>query len=65
MVYPWRRHLDDESSYWLTGARAAAILGISRQRLDQLARANQVPSVRHRDWIRLYRRAQIEVMARR
>lgn len=52
-LYDWHRHLDDESSYWLTGTRATAVLGVSRQRLDQLANADRVPYVLHRDGTRL------------
>jgi hypothetical protein len=38
-VYRWRRTLHDPDSYWVTGARAAELLGISPSRLDQLATA--------------------------
>lgn len=62
-VYAWRAHIDDASSYWVTGERAAAVLGDSRARLNQLATARRVPFVRHQDGTRLYRRAQLELIA--
>lgn len=62
-VYAWRAHIDDASSYWVTGERAAAVLGVSRTRLNQLATARRVPFVRHQDGTRLYRRAQLELIA--
>ncbi len=62
-VYAWRLHLDDVAPYWLTGQRAADILGISRARLNQLATDNRVPFVRHQDGTRLYRRGQLERIA--
>lgn len=62
-VYTWRTHTDDASSYWVTGERAAAVLGVSRGRLSQLANERRVPFVRHQDGTRLYRRAQLELIA--
>lgn len=68
-VWDWRHAGDIGGSEQISNswksALTAAILGISRQRLDQLARADRVPYVRHRDGTRLYRRAQLEVMSRR
>ncbi len=61
-LYPWRQHLHDSSSYWVTGARAARVLGITTGRLNQLAGSQKVPFVRHEDGTRLYRRAQLELM---
>jgi hypothetical protein len=61
-LYPWRHHLHDPSSYWVTGARAAGGLGITIGRLNQLADAQRLPFVRHEDGTRLYRRAQLEDM---
>ena len=61
-LYPWRQHLHDSSSYWVTGARAAGVLGITTGRLNQLADAQRLPFVRHEDGTRLYRRAQLERM---
>lgn len=62
-TYTWRRRVP--GSYWVAGNEAAAILGLSRQRLQQLAVQDRVPYVVHIDGIRLYRRAQLEVLARR
>jgi len=61
-LYPWRQHLHDPSSYWVTGAGAAGVLGITTGRLNQLADAQRLPFVRHEDGTRLYRRAQLECM---
>jgi hypothetical protein len=63
-LYPWRQHLRDPASYWVTGAGAAQVLGVSTGRLNQLADAQRLPFVRHEDGTRLYRRAQLEVMPR-
>lgn len=62
-VYPWRRHVHDRAGYWLTGERAAVVLGVNRARLGQLADRDLVPYVRHVDGTRLYRRAQLEAVA--
>jgi hypothetical protein len=62
-VYSWRLHTDDELPYWVTGQRAADILGVSRARLSQLAVEHRVPFVRHQDGTRLYRREQLEIIA--
>ncbi len=62
-VYPWRRHLDDRESYWVTGQQAADALEISRARLSQLAVANRLTFKRHQDGTRLYRRDDIEAGA--
>jgi hypothetical protein len=61
-LYPWRKHLHDPSSYWVTGAGAADVLGITTSRLNQLADAHRLPFVRHEDGTRLYRREQLEAM---
>jgi hypothetical protein len=63
-VYSWRLHLDDADPYWLTGQRAADTLGLSRARLSQLAAENRIPFVRHQDGTRMYRRSQLELIAR-
>jgi hypothetical protein len=62
-VYSWRLHLDAPDVYWVTGQRAARILGVSRARLGQLAAESRVPFVRHQDGTRLYRRHQLEILA--
>jgi hypothetical protein len=61
-LYPWRRHVRNMRSYWVTGAQAADILGITIGRLDQLSDSHQIPFVRHEDRTRLYRRSQLELM---
>ena len=63
-LYPWRQHLQDSSSYWVTGAGAAHALGVTTGRLNQLADSHRLPFVRHEDGTRLYRRAQLEAMPR-
>ncbi len=60
-LYPWRRHVHDARSYWVTGAQAAEVLGVTVARLDQLSDSHQVPFVRHEDRTRLYRRSQLEL----
>jgi hypothetical protein len=62
-VYPWWRHVHDPASYWVTGGDAAAVLGVNRARVGQLAESGRVPLVRHRDRTRLYRRAQLQTIA--
>ena len=42
-VYRWKLHLDDVEPYWLTGKRAAAVLGVNVTRLNTLARRGFVP----------------------
>jgi hypothetical protein len=61
-LYPWRRHVHDMRSYWVTGAQAADLLGITVGRLDQLSDSHQIPFVRHEDRTRLYRRSQLALM---
>lgn len=60
-LYPWRRHVHDPQSYWVTGAQAADVLGVTVARLDQLSDAHQVPFLRHEDRTRLYRRSELEL----
>ncbi len=55
--------MDDPEPYWLTGQRAADVLGVNRSRLGHLSRADFVPYVVHRDGTRLYRRDLLEVVA--
>lgn len=63
-VYAWRRHLEEPDSYWVTGQRAADVLGVSRSRLGQLAAAHRLAHVRHQDGTRLYRRHRLESQAK-
>jgi len=62
-VYRWRRHVGDTDSYWVTSGDAAAVLGVNRQRVQQLSAADRLPFVMHHDGTRLYRRHQLEVLA--
>lgn len=62
-VYPWRRHLHDEDSYWITTSEAARILGVSRKRVRRLLDRHRLPYVTHCTGVRLMRREQIEALA--
>ncbi len=62
-VYPWRRDLRGDASYWVTGQRASGILGVNVARLNQLANAGRLPFETHEDGTRLYRRDQLRTVA--
>lgn len=63
-IYPRGRHQrGDDRSYWLNCEQAAEVLGLSRQRVQQLLDADRLPHERHRSGSRLMRRAQIELIA--
>jgi len=62
-VYRWRLHLDATKPYWITGKRAAAVLGVNEARLRVLAAKGFVPFATHLDGTRLYRREQLELVA--
>jgi hypothetical protein len=62
-VYPWWDHLDDADSYWITARTARRILGVNHTRLNQLAVRGFIPFEMHADGTRLYRRAQLQVVA--
>ncbi len=62
-TYRFRRHLHDPESYWVTGHRAAAILGVNKNRLNQLAGKGYLPFAVHADGTRLYRREQLMTVA--
>lgn len=62
-LYDWRKHLQTPESYWLTGQRAAEVLGVNTARLKQLAARGFLPHETHHDGTRLYRREQLEVVA--
>lgn len=65
-LYRWGSGQPDNPwSYFVTGQRAADVLGVSRARLGQLALADRIPYVQHPSGRRLYRRGQLEVMSRR
>lgn len=62
-TYRYRRHIYDPESYWVTNERAAAILGVNRARLNQLAASDLIPFELHASGTPLYRRRQLEVVA--
>ena len=61
--YPWRRHLDDPDSYWVTSGGAARILGLSVSQVRRLLDHHRLPVVHHASGVRLMRRTQIETLA--
>jgi len=63
--YPWRRHLHDSDSYWITTAEAARILHESPHQVKRLLNHGQLPHVRHASGVRLMRREQIAALAAR
>jgi hypothetical protein len=62
-AYPWRRHLHDADSYWVTTAETARILQLTPPQVRRLLDRGQLPHVRHVSRVRLMRRAQIEDIA--
>lgn len=62
-VYEHRRHRNDAQSYWVTGQRAADILGVNIARLKQLVAKGFLPFEVHADGTRLYRREQLAIVA--
>lgn len=49
---------------WLNGRQAAQILGVSHNRVSQLAAAEKIPVHRTTSGRRVYRQKQLEVVAR-
>lgn len=62
-TYRHRKHVSDPDFYWVTGKRAADILGVNVARLNQLAAKGFLPFEVHADGTRMYRRRQLEVVA--
>jgi hypothetical protein len=62
-AYPWRAHVHDPDSYWVTVSQAADILGVSIPRVKQLVEKDFLPNVRHRAGVALFRRHQLHVVA--
>jgi hypothetical protein len=62
-TYKHWRHKHDPESYWVTGRRAAAVLGVKVSRLNQLATRGFLPFEVHADGTRLYRREQLLTVA--
>ena len=61
--YPWRSHLDDPESYWVSNTQAREILGVNKERVNQLADKGFLPFATHHDGTRLYRRFQLEIVS--
>jgi hypothetical protein len=61
--YPWRRHVRDPESYWVTASQAAVLLRTSPQRVKQLLDGGRLPFVTHASGVRLMRRQQIRAIA--
>ena len=61
--YPWRAHLRDPDSYWVTVGQAADILGVSDAELRRMLTHRRLPYFTHASGVRLMRRAQIEEIA--
>lgn len=66
-VQRWRRRKpdapDDGVSYWVTAKQAGELLGVGRTRVGQLVESERLPCVRTPRGERLFRRAQVEVIA--
>jgi hypothetical protein len=61
--YPYRKHNHESGSYWVTGQRAADILGVNMARVRQLAHAGLIPAERHADGTFMYRRELLMTVA--
>ena len=61
--YPWRRHLHDPTSYWITTGQAARLLHTSPQHVKRLLDQGRLPHVVHDSGVRLMRRSQVEAFA--
>ena len=61
--YPWRRHLSDPGSYWITTGETARILHLSAPQVRRLLDRDHLPHIRHVSRVRLMRRAQIVALA--
>jgi len=62
-VYDHRLHRDDPESYWVTGQRAANILGVNVARPNQLVAKGFLPFEVHADGTRMFWRAQLAIVA--
>ena len=61
--YPWRAHLRDPDSYWITVRQAADILGVSDAEVRQMLSHRRLPFSTHKSGVRLMRRRQIQEIA--
>lgn len=57
--YPWRQHLHEEGSYWVTVVDAAALLGVSPSSVRRMLRRGELPCRRHRSGARLIKRSHV------
>lgn len=58
--YNWRKHLHDESSYWVVTSQAARILHIAPSQVTVLLRQRRLPFVTDPSGVRLMRRSDVE-----
>ena len=63
--YAWRKHLRDDTSYWVVTSQAARILGTTPAHVTTLLVKRRLPYVTHISGVRLMRRADVEALARR
>jgi hypothetical protein len=63
--YPWRKHLNDDSSYWVVTSQAARILGTTPAHVATMLRQRQLPFVTHLSGVRMMRRADVTALAER
>jgi hypothetical protein len=61
--YPWRRHVHDPDSYWVTIGQAADLLGLTPGQVKHLLDHHRLPYVTHCTGVRLMRRNQIRALA--
>lgn len=61
--YPWRRHLKNPKSYWITTAEAARILKLTPRQVKWRLDRGQLQHVRHASQVRLMRRAYVLTLA--
>jgi len=57
------RHKNESESYWVTGRRAADVLGVNVARLNQLVAKGFLPYEVHADGTRMNRREQLATVA--
>jgi hypothetical protein len=63
-TYPWRRHLHDPASYWITTSQAARVLHMTPRQVRRLLDQGRLPHVVQDSGVRLMRRRQIEAIAK-
>ena len=62
-TYNWRRHLHDESSYWVVTSQAARILHLTTAQVGTLLDHHRLPFVTDHTGVRLMRRQDVEAIA--